>query len=117
ADAGHARNWLYRTALHRALDLLRSGRRRETRENVFKASESVPNPEDLVQRRELRRDVARALRRIRTRYAAVLALRYTGFSYKEIAEVIDVNVNQVGTLLLRAEAAFKKEYDRVSSLE
>ncbi len=44
-----------------------------------------------------------------SRYAVVLALRHSGMSYKEIAGIMHVKVNQVGTLLVRAEAAFKKE--------
>ena len=33
-------------------------------------------------------------------------MRYEGFSYKEIADVIDVAATSVGTLLARAERRF-----------
>jgi len=113
-DETHARNWLYRTALHRSLDVLRAARRREARENAARTTEHRDNPAEAAERREARIAVTTTLGRIHRRYATVLALRYSGFTYREIAAIIDVNVNQVGTLLLRAEAAFKKEYDRVS---
>ena len=116
-DREHARNWLYRTALHRSLDLLRAGRRREAREVALLAGEHAETPHDAAERGEARARVFKTLRRIRRRYAAVLALRYSDFSYKEIAAILNVNVNQVGTLLLRAEAAFKKEFDGVSSVK
>ena len=116
-DELHARNWLYRTALHRSLDVLRAGRRREVREQAVGIRENGANPVEAAERNEARIAVATTLRYIHRRYAAVLALRYSGFSYREIAAIIDVNVNQIGTLLLRAEAAFKKEYDRVSSAQ
>ena len=116
-DEGHARNWLYRTALHRSLDALRAGRRREARELSVPVNPVTDNPLEAAERGEARTVVSVTLRRLRPRYASVLALRYSGFSYKEIADIMDVNVSQVGTLLLRAEAAFKKEYERVSSLQ
>jgi RNA polymerase sigma-70 factor (ECF subfamily) len=45
----------------------------------------------------------------------VLALRYSGLSYAEVAVALKVNTGQVGTLLRRAELALKKEVERVSS--
>jgi len=36
----------------------------------------------------------------------MLLMRYEGFSYKEIADVIDVAATSVGTLLARAERRF-----------
>jgi DNA-directed RNA polymerase specialized sigma24 family protein len=33
-------------------------------------------------------------------------MRYSGFSYKEIAEVVEVAATSVGTLLARAERRF-----------
>ena len=43
------------------------------------------------------------------RSAAVLALRYSGLSYAEVAAALGVGVGQVGTMLRRAEAALRKE--------
>ncbi|MDQ6929146.1 MAG: sigma-70 family RNA polymerase sigma factor [Candidatus Eremiobacteraeota bacterium] len=116
ADPNHARNWVYRTTLHRAISLLRSEKRRQAREAGTPASvpEPAEQPQALLERRELSEAVQGVLRRLHHRYAVVLALRHSGMSYKEVAAVMDVNVNQVGTLLVRAESAFKRELDRVS---
>jgi DNA-directed RNA polymerase specialized sigma24 family protein len=35
-----------------------------------------------------------------------------GLSYRELAEVLDVSPNSIGTLLARAERAFLKAYGR-----
>ena len=117
SDPAHAKNWLYRTALHRAISTLRSTRRRTTRETGSGALPPIEpeDPQTTLERRELRDEVQHVLRKLHRRYAVVLALRHSGMSYKEIAAVMNVNINQVGTLLVRAEAAFKKELDRVSS--
>ncbi len=39
----------------------------------------------------------------------MLALRYSGLSYAEVAQAMAVQVNQVGTILRRAEEALRKE--------
>src|SRR6267378_884647 len=50
-----------------------------------------------------------ALNALRGRSAAMLALRYAGLSYAEIAAALDVRASSVGTLLRRAEDAFRRE--------
>jgi RNA polymerase sigma-70 factor (ECF subfamily) len=39
----------------------------------------------------------------------VLALRYSGLSYAEVASSLGIGVNAVGTRLRRAEARLRKE--------
>ena len=50
-----------------------------------------------------------ALARIPERHATILALRYSGLSYAEMASALGIGVNAVGTRLRRAEARFRKE--------
>jgi RNA polymerase sigma-70 factor (ECF subfamily) len=40
----------------------------------------------------------------------MLLLRSHGFSYGELASILDLNSASVGTLLSRAQQAFRKEY-------
>ena len=44
------------------------------------------------------------------RQAELLLLRFDGFSYEEVASTLDLNPASVGTLLSRAQRAFRKEY-------
>jgi RNA polymerase sigma-70 factor (ECF subfamily) len=112
----HARNWLYRTTLHRALSDLRGVQRRQIREKNATTHLDAPpgEPHTAVEVHETRENVRAVLRRISERYAMLLALRHSGLSHKEISELMLIKINQVGTLLVRAEAAFKREYDRVT---
>jgi RNA polymerase sigma-70 factor (ECF subfamily) len=114
----HARNRVYLAALHRALSALRGDRRRLARETAVapRLHDVASEPQAAVERDELRRTVRTALSHIRPRYAAVLALRHSGLSHREISQILDLKLNQVGTTLVRAEAALKKELDRVPSL-
>jgi len=112
----HARNWLYRTTMHRALSALRGDRRRQARESNVAPQllAAASEPHAAVEQLEARQSVRAVLRAIPERYAMLLALRHSGLSHKEISEITAIKVNQVGTLLVRAEAAFKREFDRVT---
>lgn len=54
--------------------------------------------------------VRRALTTLSIRDQRLLILRHEGFSYREIAEALDIALSSVGTLLARATAALSKAY-------
>lgn len=116
SDAAHARAWLHRAAVHRALDSLRTRRRRDARERRNAALEGpariAREPAASLEGQERSEAVRRVLGRLPERYASVLAWRAGGLSYKELAAVLGVTPNAVGTLLVRAEAALRKELSR-----
>lgn len=115
ADASYAAAWLHAAAAHGALNALRGRKRRvarETRDALERAASSVADPEAEALRSEDRASVREALARIPVKSASVLALRYSGLSYAEVAAAIGVNADQIGTLLRRAEDALRKEVMR-----
>lgn len=123
AEAGAtapAPGWLYVAATHRALNALRSQRRRAERErSVFRLQLSLrrhePDPAEEFGRREDREAVRRAMARLSDEEAQLLALRYGGLKYREIAAALHVDVNQIGTRLVRAERSFRREIERETS--
>jgi len=111
-DSERASGWLHSAAVHTALNVLRGNRRRLQRETVHARQEGqsgIDNPEQLVELAERRRVVREAMRRLPHRSAAILALRYSGLSYAEIAAAIGTRVSHVGTMLRRAEQALRRE--------
>lgn len=56
--------------------------------------------------------VRRVLAILDRRDAALLLLRADGLSYGELAAALDLNPASIGTLLSRAQLAFRKEYER-----
>ena len=62
-----------------------------------------------MEQNEQRQMVRQAMRRLPAKSAAVLALRYSGLSYAEVATSLGVSIGQVGTLLRRAEARLRTE--------
>lgn len=123
ADVPWARAWLHRAAVHAALNHLRGARRRTQRESreaverlrVGGDGGASLDPAAAFERQERAAEVRVALARIPAKPAMVLALRYSGLSYGEVAAALGVGVGQVGTLLRRAEAALRKEMTRETS--
>ena len=108
--AGDAAGWLSVAAVHTALNLLRSGRRRTSREEVAGAEDQVaPDVADTVVVREERRRVRAALARLPRRQAVALVLRHSGLSYADVAAALDLSPGSVGTTVRRAESALRKE--------
>jgi RNA polymerase sigma factor (sigma-70 family) len=117
----YAPSWLYAAAVHRALNAVRSRKRRAAREQrthrllqpLAAAARVSDDPAAALERRDDERAIRAAMRRLRKRDAALLALRYGGdLSYREIAAVLHVPPAHVGTLLARAQTALAREMHR-----
>ncbi len=107
--------WLYRTAMNLGLDALKIDLRRRRKEQAAatEATRSAGNgssPLDDVLRGEQRRRVRGILAVLRPEAARVLLLHHAGFSYRELARVLEMNPASVGKLLLRSRAEFEKKY-------
>jgi RNA polymerase sigma-70 factor (ECF subfamily) len=113
ANAVYARAWLHAAAAHAALNALRGRDRRSRREAAqalpLDTTAAADDPAQTVASSETREEVRAVLARLPERSAAMLALRYAGLSYAEIAAALDVRASSVGTLLSRAEDAFRRE--------
>lgn len=112
AEASYGPAWLHAAAAHAALNALRGRDRRSRREAaqaVPRDARAIDDPAEAVVASETRDEVRAVLARLPERSAAMLALRYAGLSYAEIAAALDVRASSVGTLLRRAEDAFRRE--------
>ena len=114
--AGEAAGWLSVAAVHTALNHLRSGRRRATREEAVHGDGPVaPDVADAVVVLDERRRTREALGRLPRRQAVALVLRHSGFSYAEVAAALDLSPGSVGTTVRRAESALREELTRHAS--
>ena len=109
---GQAPGWLSVAAAHTALNHLRSGRRRATREEAAGDDAVSPDVADAVVTRDERRRVRAALARLPRRQAVALVLRHSGLSYAEVAAALDLSPGSVGTTVRRAESALREELNR-----
>ncbi len=115
--AGVATGWLSVAAAHTALNLLRSGRRRASREEIAAAADDVVGSDvaDVVVTLEERSRVRAALARLPRKQAVALVLRHSGLSYADVAAALDLSPGSVGTTVRRAESALRKELNRHAS--
>jgi RNA polymerase sigma-70 factor (ECF subfamily) len=114
--ASEAGGWLSVAAAHTALNLLRSGRRRDAREEAAAMDPATsPDVADTVITRDERHQVRCALARLPRKQAVALVLRHSGLSYAEVATALDMSPGSVGTTVRRAESALRKEMDRHAS--
>ena len=114
---GKAEGWLYRTAARMAVDELRTQARRIRYEPLLRMAGRLPTPEELHNATEEQARVRVVLGVIAPRQAELLVLRSEGVSYEELAAALALNPASVGTLLSRAQQAFRKEYVKRYGIE
>jgi RNA polymerase sigma factor (sigma-70 family) len=105
--------WLTRACLNRASNALRSRRRTSAREDRVGRRDAAVDATDAagdVIATEERDAVREALAHLPDRQRAVLVLRHSGYRYAEIAAAVGVAPGSVGTLLARAERAFRRAF-------
>jgi RNA polymerase sigma-70 factor (ECF subfamily) len=113
AQGEHAEGWLYRAAVRKALDELRSQTRRKRFERlVGLTGQSPPTPEHLYAASAEQQRVRTALGALKPRDAELLLLRSEDVTYQKIAVSLALKPNYVGSLISRAEEAFRKEYQK-----
>ena len=107
----NVRGWLVSVAHN----LLRDDRRRSSRRSRLLGQRQVEDlmgdpmiaSDEAVERAELQGAVRAALDSLPERDRKLLLLRYEGYSYQELAELVQVAPTSIGTLLSRAHAAFR----------
>lgn len=117
ADERNLAGWLYRVATNLGLNALRSRKRRARYEGeVGRETLDIAAPADPASTAEHHLEqewVQQALQSIRPRSAQILLLRYSGLSYKEIADALDLSAASVGTVLARSELEFERAFQKL----
>jgi RNA polymerase sigma-70 factor (ECF subfamily) len=113
--------WLHRVATNLGLHSIRSWKRRQGYEltagkNALEESLEA-RPAEIMAQEEERRFVRLTLAQMKERQSQLLVMRYSGFSYQEIAEALRLAPTSIGPLLLRAEREFEKRYRTLAKEE
>jgi RNA polymerase sigma-70 factor (ECF subfamily) len=110
ANGPRVGGWLYHAAIRAGLDDLRRQSRRGKYERLVNIFRPVQRPDEVHEASQLRVRVLTVLASLKIRDSELLLLRNDGQTYDEIAEILSLNPASVGTLLSRAQQAFRKEY-------
>lgn len=110
AQGEKSEGWLYRAAVRMGLDELGRQTRRSRHERLLGFVRGAPTPEEILAATEEQDRVRLVLSVIQTRQAELLLLRSQGLSYEDVASALDLNPASIGTLISRAQQAFRKEY-------
>lgn len=106
--------WLYRVATNLGLNAIRAWKRRQQYESEAVRLTPDTDPAESLARAEERRRVRQVLYDMKPRQMQLLLLRYSGLSYKELADALDLSVNSIGALLARAEREFETRYRQIN---
>lgn len=111
--------WVYRTAINLGLDALRANSRRCRREEAAQracGAEAV-NPLTELLAEEQRDRVRTVIGRLKPVQGQVLLMESSGFTCKEISEVLGVRPDSLYVLISRARMQFEKEYVKLYGRE
>lgn len=106
------RSWLYRLARNAAIDAGRELSRRKQRFQRLTGDPSsarIQTPSETPHRDEQHREVLAAVRSLPILYREPFVLRHlNGWSYREIAKVMDIPVDTIETRLVRARRILRE---------
>jgi len=119
------RVWIFSIASHLAMNILSSARRRRilffwSRSSSPEQEKDVPqeeeimdpatNPEEEFSRQQISQRVRQAIDNLSPRQRIALTLsKLEGLSYKEIAEIMNINISAVESLIFRAKRKIQRE--------
>lgn len=102
AVSGKLKSWLYTVCRNRAIDVLRKENPMRTSggEAFETLNDGRPDPSVVVEHRERHDEVMRFVDRLPENQREVIRLKFQGdLSYKEISEITDLSVSNVGFLI------------------
>jgi RNA polymerase sigma-70 factor (ECF subfamily) len=106
--------WLISVSMNLLRNMKSSSRRRtellKSHPVSVQAAMPVSADSDVLASEERLR-VRRAVDAMNDRERSLLLLRAEGYSYREIASALELNVTSVGTLLVRAQRSFRARYE------
>jgi len=108
--------WLIKSSTYVAYNHLRSEKRHQAKidkEIQYHEVQNVSSLDDDWIRKEEITKVQTILNKMNDRERTLLLMKFSGFQYKEIAEILQIEISSIGTLLVRAKMKFRKIYKQI----
>ncbi|MFK4290748.1 RNA polymerase sigma factor SigX [Bacillus sp. RC250] len=112
----HLPGWLIKSSTYVAYKYLRSEKRHQARVDKtiqYHEVQHISSLDDGWIRQEEITKVQMVLSNMDERDRTILLMKFSGFQYKEIAEVLQIDISSIGTLLVRAKQKFRKIYKQL----
>ncbi|MFZ5595468.1 MAG: RNA polymerase sigma factor SigX [Bacillota bacterium] len=117
-DPGKTGGWLFKVARNLAYNLIRSEKSRTVREMKVQAwNRNEVSSEEIVIGKEEAEMVHKVLNSLDERDRTCLIMKFSGFSYDDIAKVAGVKKTSVGTIIARAQAKFRNRVLEMRGVE
>ncbi|MBJ8052294.1 RNA polymerase sigma factor SigX [Bacillus cereus] len=110
-EVENLRGWLIKSSTYVAYNYIRSEKRHQARvdkEIQYQEIQHDSSLDDQWIRKEEITKVQIVLRKMKEQDRTILLMKFSGFQYKEIAQVLQIDVSSIGTLLVRAKLKFRK---------
>ncbi len=115
---GRVGPWLFVVCRNRALDTRRRSKRMQNATGTDALADESAGPEATLERKRAMTRLSRVLQGLDERQREVVRLRFAGgLSYKEIAEVTELTVTNVGFILHKALAHVREQLARSSAAQ
>lgn len=105
--------WLNKSAIYVSYNYLRSEKRHKARvekAGAFIEEQDIQALEETFIRKEEIENVRNVMDKLKEQDKKLLLLRYSGLKYKEIAEILQIESANIGTMLVRAQKKFRDLY-------
>ena len=113
--------WVYRIVVNSCNDMLRKNSKISYSDNIYRSddendveieiADNAPGPEKTLERKEDSKYIIECLNKLNDEHREIVVLRdINGFSYEEIAEILDCSIGTVKSKISRARQKFKEVY-------
>ncbi|MCR8981837.1 RNA polymerase sigma factor SigX [Brevibacillus laterosporus] len=108
--------WLIKSSTYVAYNYLRSEKRHQAKIDKTIQDHEVQHVSSLDDDWIRQEEITKAqivLSNMSERDRTILLMKFSGFQYKEIAEVFQIDISSIGTLLVRAKQKFRNIYQQL----
>jgi RNA polymerase sigma factor (sigma-70 family) len=112
----YIKTWLIKSAAYVTYNYIRSEKRHQARiekASFFTEPYEIQSLDYNMISEEPTEEVRNVMQELPEQDKKLLLLRYSGLKYKEIAEVLGIDIGTVGTRIVRAQNKFKMLYKKV----
>ena len=108
--------WCIRATKNLSIDKLRSKHRRtEAMPETFEVRDHSPTPHGQAEKNDVFSQVKKLLAKLPEKQRMVMQLRdIEGFTYQEVADALDISIDQVKVNIYRARIALRKELTQLN---